>query len=235
MIEMNTLLKPKSIAIAASILLVGCSSAPPLELQTSPLIGVAFPDVGATATVEIGQTIISKANLQRRPAIKLPFNVSEKISLGTTNVKAGVLPLWAKNQEGSFYRDYSSTFTFTDTIPHGQGGIFVPSNNALKPVVYYVPHPDKIGKIPVSGIEHTISETWSKDSYKRELVYTGISQNTISVLYREFSDDVARPAFSQDLKYDLSQGKTIGYKGARFEVVNATNTELTFKVIKQLD
>ena len=76
---------------------------------------------------------------------------------------------------------------------------------------------------------------WRADSFKRELVYSGVSQNTISILYREFSDNMARPAFSQDLKYDLSQGKEIGFKGARFEVTKASNTGIVYKVLKALD
>ena len=46
---------------------------------------------------------------------------------------------------------------------------------------------------------------------------------------------MARPAFSQELKYDISQGKEIGYKSARFEIIKATNTELTYKVLKPLE
>ena len=61
-----------------------------------------------------------------------------------------------------------------------------------------------------------------------------MSQNTVTLVYREFKDSFARPAFTQELKYDLSQDRVIGYKGARFEVVNAGNTEITYKVISPL-
>jgi hypothetical protein len=46
---------------------------------------------------------------------------------------------------------------------------------------------------------------------------------------------MARPAFSQELKYDLAQGTAIGYKGARFEVIRANNTGISYKVLKSLD
>ncbi len=76
---------------------------------------------------------------------------------------------------------------------------------------------------------------WTPDSYQRELVYSGISQNALSILYREFIGGTARPAFYQELKYDLSQGDTIGYKGARFRVIKATNTSIKYEVLKHLD
>ena len=46
---------------------------------------------------------------------------------------------------------------------------------------------------------------------------------------------MARPAFSQELKYDLGEGQVIGFKGARFEVVKATNLGITYRVLRHLD
>ena len=46
---------------------------------------------------------------------------------------------------------------------------------------------------------------------------------------------MARPAFSQDLKFDLSQGDEIAYKGARFKVVKANNVGLSFIVLRPLN
>ena len=62
-----------------------------------------------------------------------------------------------------------------------------------------------------------------------------VAQNVVSILYREFKDDTARPAFSLDLKYDLTESKVVGYRGARFEIIKATNQGLTYKTLKQLD
>jgi hypothetical protein len=46
---------------------------------------------------------------------------------------------------------------------------------------------------------------------------------------------MARPAFNQDLKYDLNDGAVIGFRGARFEVIKATNTEIKFRTISPLN
>lgn len=70
--------------------------------------------------------------------------------------------------------------------------------------------------------------------FRRELVYTGRSGKTISILYREFSGDLARPAFTQQLQYDIEQDAVIGYQGARFRVLSATNTELTYEVLSPM-
>lgn len=70
--------------------------------------------------------------------------------------------------------------------------------------------------------------------FQSELVYTGRSQNTVTVLYREYANDLARPAFTQELRYDLAEPGEVGFRGARFEIVKATNTEITFRVIRPL-
>jgi hypothetical protein len=50
-------------------------------------------------------------------------------------------------------------------------------------------------------------------------------------LYREYARDTARPAFSQEVEYDLSEGNVIGFKGARVEVLEATNFFTRYKVL----
>ena len=67
-------------------------------------------------------------------------------------------------------------------------------------------------------------------SFRQELIYNGKSQNVIKVSYREFKDDFARPAFQQDLLYDLSESKEIGFRGTIIEVLEATNTYIKFIV-----
>ena len=170
-------------------------------------------------------------------AIRIRNEVSENINLtGRTIIPAGVIPLYATSAAGNFYRDFNAKYSTLGTIvPATTAGVFIPNDKSQPAVIYHAPLDGNFGKTPLVGIEYTVFERWGKDSFKRELVYSGISQNTLSILYREFSDSIARPAFSQELKYDLGQGNAIGYKGARFEVIRATNVELVYRVIKPLD
>ena len=64
-----------------------------------------------------------------------------------------------------------------------------------------------------------------------ELIYSGKSGNVIKILYREFSNDLARPAFSQELQYDLAESKTIKFRKTTIEVIQASNQEITFRVL----
>lgn len=68
-------------------------------------------------------------------------------------------------------------------------------------------------------------------NFQQTLIYSGRVGNKINVSYREFSGNTARPAFNNDVEYDLATSRRIGYKGAELEVIEADNTSITYKVI----
>lgn len=75
---------------------------------------------------------------------------------------------------------------------------------------------------------------YTKDSFKYVVLYQGKKGNIIKISFREFIDNMARPAFTQNIEYELdNDGKTlIGFKGLRIKVEKATNVDITYKVIK---
>lgn len=75
----------------------------------------------------------------------------------------------------------------------------------------------------------------SSDSFQQTLIYSGKVGNKINIGYREFSSSLARPAFNNDVEYDLSSSKVIGYKGARLEIIEATNEYIKYKIISNFN
>lgn len=65
-----------------------------------------------------------------------------------------------------------------------------------------------------------------------ELLYLGRSGGTLRVAYREYSNELARPAFSAELTFDISpQGETIfRHRDLRVTVHQATNETITYTV-----
>lgn len=70
------------------------------------------------------------------------------------------------------------------------------------------------------------------NSFQQTLIYSGRIGNKINISYREFSNNIARPAFNNDVEYDLSSSNIIGYKGALIEVIKADNSSITYKLIR---
>ena len=72
-------------------------------------------------------------------------------------------------------------------------------------------------------------------SFQQTLLYSGKIGNKINIGYREFSNSMVRPAFNNDVQYDLSESSVIGYKGARLEVIEATNEFIKFKMLQNFN
>lgn len=73
------------------------------------------------------------------------------------------------------------------------------------------------------------------DSFQQTLIYSGKVGNKINIGYREFSNNLARPAFNNNVEYDLSDSAVIGYKGAQLEIIEATNQYIKYRVVRNFN
>ena len=209
-------------------------------ISTSTL---SYPDPGQEVEAEIGQSIISTSQgnilsgaLVLRQAASVSGNYFKDF---TVDIPSGTYAS-SQGKYGWSYLIKNSVFRYGTGNP--RHGIAKPDTSLFYDVgtgllsarvslgftnkIIVVPHPDYT-------IEKCLSI--SAQGFRRELLYSGVSKGTVTLQYREFINDFARPAFSQELKYDLSEGNEIGYKGARFLIIRASNTALRFKLIKPLD
>jgi len=60
-----------------------------------------------------------------------------------------------------------------------------------------------------------------EETFSQELIYTGISENTVYFLYREFSGAMIRYPFNVELRFDLSKSSIINIKNWSIEIVSA--------------
>jgi hypothetical protein len=206
------------------------------------------PALNIESEREVGQTMISKSRLATYPVILIESDFSDFIKTsiwtnsysGTISIKKGVLKKYANNQDGVFYVDRNATLKFfAGTVPcdgsNCIAGVFIPNNTSKPATIFRMDGGDYLFGASQIEFKHSKEDVWSAGNFRRELVYGGVSQKTISISYREFLDGTARPAFSQDLKYDLTEGDVIGYRGARFQILKAGNTSIRYKVLNQLD
>lgn len=253
------MLKFSTVFVSLPFVLTGCSvptevvySGPPLQQRsinaaTDPFVVLHSPSLDTVVTSELGNTLISRSYSQSTPALR----ITKPINHRTTNngvpihfeIPAGVLKRIGDDNKGNFYASdifYRIYQNGNHSKAINKGGVYIPNDNASRPLIFWLPPSatralvDKLYS-PVSYEAAPPVISVSADNHKKELIYTGVSKNVITVLYREYQNDLARPAFSQELKYDLGEGRTIGFKGARFEVINATNLGITYKVRRYLD
>jgi hypothetical protein len=103
---------------------------------------------------------------------------------------------------------------------------------------FLVPHLFKKYTVPPHvrlkyELKEEVVESAVRGEGSYELLYQGVGGGVLRLTYREYTgEDLARPAFSQEVTYDIDQtGPTeILFKGAHITVLNAGNTAVRYRV-----
>lgn len=179
------------------------------------------PTVGETVTAQIGDHLLQKGEIVEEEVL----NVRSSVDGALYDILPGSYP-----QLG---------YIGTDKLYAGTG---VVKGALADPFVGISTRAQEPGRVcVVTGFGARVCYDASADtsmkasardaSFQQTLIYNGRVGNRINIGYREFSNSLARPAFNNNVEYDLSSSKTIGYKGASIEVINADNSSITYRVL----
>lgn len=210
--------------------LVGCVS-PTYNYQATPK-HVSKPPINTFNTAYVGDKMLEQGIFVDREVLYVPAKT--KINFGYS-LLAGNYEKTGQNGKGSFYR-------VINNIPNGGMVQKNPLADPFKDVMLGLD-----GKLCVLSAfnaknctsEHSARQTVvgiaSDNSFQQTLIYSGKVGNKINIGYREFSSNMARPAFNNDVEYDLNESKQIGYKGALLEIIDANNQSITYKVLRNFN
>jgi len=70
-----------------------------------------------------------------------------------------------------------------------------------------------------------------QSTFSQEIIYNGIENSIIHLLYREFNGKFIRDAFTQELIFDLSKGNIIQIKEFKLNILSADNEKITYKIL----
>jgi hypothetical protein len=199
------------------------------------------PELNIEKTVEIGENLYKKINQITYNTYKLTLDEDTESKLfnggfiKTHNLKITDKtnqPLYLWNNKKAMCINAGYDYTLKRPIKvclvdKNDNGYFDMATYSYKIITY-----------PLSNdAKYTVKPTppsYNQDSFKYEALYQGKKGNSIKISFREFKDNMARPAFTQDIDYELNKDGTamVGFKGLRIEILKATNMDITYKVIK---
>lgn len=194
---------------------------------------------------EIGDKLITTGEEEFQEALKIveipEFNIDFSLffSLKYPNLKGQILPLTSFSDKWLLY------YNKKDIVYHNDGsdfyfGVAVSKKNSaiILPFIKTATNNNVFKTKEVEGFK-TISEIYiNNDCYscfKQEFIYNGKVGTNLKFVYREYINDMARPAFNQDLQYDLNESNVVGFKGLRLEIINATNTNIEYKILSSFN
>jgi hypothetical protein len=73
---------------------------------------------------------------------------------------------------------------------------------------------------------------YTENTLQQTIEYSGRSGDVLKFNYSEFYDGFARQAFTREFQIDLGEGNVAAFKGAIIEVIEATNVQIKYKVIR---
>lgn len=227
------------IVFAGILVFSGCGITPPsivYDSNGSRSELIQTPSLDQITIVEVGENMYTKSFLYYDntyvATLMEPLNEAYvRGGLFTHNINLPVnfksqLMKWTDpytnticNNVGPYYficltdRDGTGSFNYFGTMFNGE------FSQINKPIKYKIER----------------SAPYMKDkNFKREVLYQGKVNNKINLSFLEFKDNLIRPAFTQNIEYELDKNgqAEIGFKGLRIQVLKATNFDITYKVIK---
>lgn len=201
--------------LAAAITLVGCASSTP---STSHDQHITRPEIGTVQTREVGEPLFETIVARTYDGIKFPPGTRIEDQVSFTIEPTG--PFVLTSPPGSSDERYCGPIIAVHNV---WGDLNSPMQNYCIAGSTLRERGTKFTRGAVTKIE--------ADNFKRQLLYEGTVGNALRLSYREFKGDFARPAFAQDLTFDLSNGKVVGVKGSRIEVLDVNNLGIRYKVL----
>ena len=212
----------------------GCATVKVSELSTVDSKIGTVPNIGEQAVAPVGGVIYSQFRYWSKIGYRLKGDFSAGLGLGRVSVSDGDFVLKAEVENKTAFCTENRAYVDPMVGPHTTA-CFIDADNdgkfeRLKAAPGAIWFESEIA--PPLSYEKSELVIPRNDSFKYELLYQGISKGSLKLSYREYINDFARPAFFQDVTYDLdSTPTTITFRTVRLEVLSANNNQISYRVL----
>ena len=212
----------------------GCTTVNLSELSTVDSKMGTVPNIGEQAVAPVGGVIYSQFRYWSKIGYRLKGDFSAGLGLGRVSVSDGDFVMKAEVENKTAFCTEKRAYIDPMVGPHTTA-CFIDADNdgnfeRIKAAPGAIWFESEIA--PPLAYEKSELVIPRNDSFKYELLYQGISKGSLKLSYREYINDFARPAFFQDVTYDLdSTPTTITFRTVRLEVLNANNNQISYRVL----
>lgn len=199
------------LALTALMTLVGCVPKGARTYSVDQLLQIT-PAVGETTYATRKAPILHQRQAQIMTARVI--NPPQPVRLGGIDYLAS--GMYLKTEDGAYC---------------GQLLYVAGFNAGNKRLVCWYDNHFKALKVQYTTVEDHAPSTQGS---QRQIEYGGLSGTTISLVYRELSEvkrGLLSPEAAEEFTFDLNDGGIIAVKGARIEVLEATDLGLHYKVL----
>jgi len=215
-----------SLAITIAFLIVGCASAP-LQVPFTD-IKKGETEVGTSNRAFVGDTIYRKFDIKEQfeGYVSGAFKVAGvgSVTLAETRVQRMLIA----GEDGGVTRDAISGVSpiLKAVVPMMSIALIDEDSDGVFEKYNYMGQKGKI--------KNPVYVDWEQSNrsngYRRELVYQGRDGDNLKLFYREYINDFARPAYDQEVQYDLGESEFVQFKGLTIFIEEANNEYLVYTI-----
>lgn len=232
-------MKNSILTLSITFLLTSCA----VQVKSVALKRRIYEDVPLNTVLknEIGDRLITVGEEDYQDALKIIECPEFKIPYAFQNYeypnkKGEILPLSGTTDEWMLYyskEDIKGTgiiFFYGVAVNKKDNSLIEPFVSQVGYSIFPMKKVDGFKTKPDIFIDNNCS-----NCFKQEFIFNGKVGNNLKFVYREFINDMARPAFNQDLQYDLNESNIVGFKGLRLEIIKTTNTSVEYKILSSFN
>lgn len=218
----------KIILISLIALLSSCAGAPRQNYMPKTT-AVSEPPLGSTNTTQVGDVMLKQGKYTEHDAIF----VNQQISAGPYTIYPGLYLKTGENESVESYSPGGNNAGRVEKSPLADSwsSVIIKKSSSPQICVLTVYGTALTTCSSAAAVQRKKTNGYSEDSFQQTLIYSGKIGNKINIGYRESSNNYARPAFNNDVEYDLAESNMIGYKGALLKILEATNQHIKYQVI----
>jgi hypothetical protein len=219
-------------AVTTAFLLSGCTTT--ARNYTPDTKKISIPPLNSVTTTYVGEDMVRQGIDASMEA--LHFDEAVEIgSIGTYTIPPGDYVKLGEDSTSEFFsnmdKNSSAVIPFRFMINDPTQSIQLKKTGEICIVSIHGNTKCDVGK-PYKRVH---LQTENQSSFQQTLIYNGKVGSKINIGYREFQGGLARAAFSNEVEYDLSESKTIRYKGAVLDVIDANNQSITYKLTRNFN
>lgn len=221
------------ILVATLALLAGCA-APAMQSNPYTLKNGQIPSLSTPTKASVGSPIYTQFNYWSRTGLHLDDPITARVGLGRVLIPKGAVLNVTQIENEKAYCTEDRTYIDPLTGPYKISCLVDRNGDGRFDIVKAAPgfiwFESKLDTPAMFGSGEDVRQ--SADSKKMELIYQGYASKTVKLTYREFVNDMARPAFFQEASYEVSSFPAeVNFKNVRLKIIDAGNNGITYEVL----
>ena len=189
------------------------------------------PSVGTVNEVYVGDRLLEHGHGEWKDCLTPRRTLTRKQGLWTGEYRAGS-PLCKSKPGDKYYQplyanaSYGADKRKNGVSWHGKGEKYRICQREFGFRGYCVKN------LSENDVQFGETLIYSENSVQQTIEYSGKNGDTLSFIYAEFSGGFAREAFNRTFTIDLSGGNVMAYKGAVIEILEASNAQVKYRVVR---